>query len=275
MTDTSNKSDLKINEFIEKAKSNSLNNKIIKIDLIEKMIDVFDKNYKSIEYTKIIPNCLEIALNFYKNLNQDYYNMIVKGIEEKSIIIDSNIKSYVDTDNKNAYIKLGGNDSDLFILVHEFAHFIDRNSIPIIVPNNLNFLAEVFSFYMEKKLELWLNKKEYDDLIATRRNNRRFYESKMLMAIKTELYYEKLIIKNRKLEKEDIFIEDVNLIMKYDVLDYDFVNYLLRYPLANILSDYLIASCFDLNKENICEKCLKTDLYFILESWQKNYKFKN
>lgn len=72
---------------------------------------------------------------------------------------------------------------------------IDKNSNPSIVPNEYWFLSETFAFYIEKELEKWLEKEKYKDLISTRKNNRMYFESKMLQAIENELYYENLFKK--------------------------------------------------------------------------------
>lgn len=57
--------------------------------------------------------------------------MVLDAINNGRIIISAATeKSFVNTESNNAFIKLSGNDSDLFILVHEFAHYIDRNLNP-------------------------------------------------------------------------------------------------------------------------------------------------
>ena len=77
--------------------------------------------------------------------------MLINGLNNGSIIIsDSLLKSYVDTTAAQAYIKLNGNDNDLFILVREYVHYIDRNMSPPIVPDTYWFFAETYAFYLEK-----------------------------------------------------------------------------------------------------------------------------
>ncbi len=156
--------------FIERVKIESSFHKFLKKDLIYSFIDFFKKDYTKQPYPKNIKNPLEIALQFYKSYNVQYYNIIMNSINKSSIIISNdNEKAFVDTTTNKAFIKLTGNDSDIFMLVHEFAHFIDRNSNPKIIPDEYYFLCEVFSFYMEKKLELWVSDKGYSNLIETRR----------------------------------------------------------------------------------------------------------
>ena len=258
-----------IRKFIEKVQVESSYKKFLKLDIIEQMISIFKGNYQKSAYPNQISNCLELALQFYKNYNYKFYKMIVYGIENKKIIISRKIlKPYTDTDKGMAYIRMYENDGDLFLLVHEFAHYIDRNSEPKIISSNLDCLSEVFSFFMEKQLELWLPKDKYDDLIFARRNNRIYSESNMLKAVEYELYYEKLFYKNGKIEEDEMDIEKIRFIMKY--ANRDLINYLMRYPLANVLSDYLVNIKFNIDKEDLCEKCLQTDLYSVLHGWSNN-----
>lgn len=263
-----------IQKFINKVKLEANYSKFLELDFIEKLVDTFKGNYTYQKYPKRIDKCLETVLQFYKEFNHNYYEIIVKGITNKQIIFDNSLKkSYLDINNNIAYIRLYENEGDLFIIVHELAHYIDRNSNPKIIPDDVNFLCEVFSFYIEKKFELWLLEERYDDLISIRKNNRMYIESKMLNAIQYELLYEKLFHKNGKINENEISIEKVRCIMKYD--SSNTVNYLLRYPIANILSDYLIDINFDLEKENICQKCLALDLYKVLEKWNNKLLQKN
>ena len=55
----------------------------------------------------------------------------------------------------------------MYMLVHEFAHYIDRSLTPNIIPDKYNFLCETFSFYMERQLENYLLKQKefYDEFI--------------------------------------------------------------------------------------------------------------
>ena len=68
--------------------------------------------------------------------------------------------------------------------------------IHIIVPDEYCFLSETFAFYVEKKLENWLISDKYNKLIYTIINNRKYFEKRMLIAIKYELYYEDLFSKH-------------------------------------------------------------------------------
>lgn len=259
----------KVQSFIEKVKLESTYKKFLEHDLIYLLITLFDGNCTKQSYSKKVINPLEIALQFYKSYNIDYYNKIKEGIENKKIMIDENInKSYSDTKENKSFIKLLGNDSDLYTLVHEFAHFIDRNTKPMIIPNKYWFLSETFAFYMEKQLEIWLVDTKYQDLISTRKNNRLYFENRMLKAIGNELYYERLYQEKGVIEEQYIDIEKINSITEQNI-PFNIVNYLLQYPIANVLSSYLIDNNLVDNNNDFVSICLKTDLYKVLKQYTK------
>lgn len=256
-----------IKEFIEKVKMESTYRKFVKSDIIYQLIDIFKCNYDKMDYPNKIKNPLEIVLQFYKDYNEQYHKMIMDGIKTKRIIISQDEgKSFVSTKNNTAYISLYGNDSDPFIIVHELAHYIDRNSNPQIVSDECWFLSEVFSFYMEKKLQMWLDNEKYKDLISIRINNRIYYEARMLTAIETELYYEELYKKKGTIKENDIAIDKIKLINNYD--EPNIVNYLLQYPLANIISSYLIEENTCINENEFMKTCLSIDLRKLLRNKQ-------
>lgn len=153
------------------------------------------------------------------------------------------------------------------MLVHEFAHYIDVKSEPKITLIEYIFLCEVFSFYMEIQLEKYLQKEDelYNELIALRKNNRIFFENKFMKSIKTQLYYEELYIKQGYIEEEQINIADAEKMLKYNVSN--IVNYLLRYPLGNILSEYIINNNLLENDSDICKICLQLDLEPVIEDY--------
>ena len=90
----------------------------------------------------------------------------------------------------------------------------------------------------------------------------------MLEAVENELYYENLFRQKGTIEESDIDIKKIKSIIKYDV-PYNIVNYLLQYPLANILSDYLIDNNIIQDDNELAEKCMNLDLYKVLENYQK------
>lgn len=264
-----------IKKFIEQVKLELTYKKFLKIDIIYQIINIFDTAnvaLKKQNYSNEIENPLEMALEFYKEYNIGYYNTIIGNIRSGRIIINkNNNKSFTDTKNNTANISLCGNDGDLFNIVHELAHFIDRNNVPPIIPDKYWFFSETFAFYIEKKLENWLLNKNYKDLVNTRRNNRMYFENKMLEAIENELYYENLYRQKGVITESDIDIKKIKSIIKYDI-PYNIVNYLLQYPLANILSSCLINDYIIQDDNELVGECINMDLYKILEEYSASKK---
>lgn len=177
-----------------------------------------DEKLEKQEYPKTIIDPLSLALEFYKEQSDDY-KRIIEGIQSGQIISLEKGRSYIDTKSGNTYILLNHDDSDVFCLVHEFAHFIDRNHKPAIVPDSHWFLAESYAFYMEKRLEKFLSERGYHALVQTRRNNCIVSETKNIETISFDT-------------------KKIKTILPYHMTN--LVNVLLSYPLANILSEYLI-----------------------------------
>ena len=93
----------------------------------------------------------------------------------------------------------------------------------------------------------------------------------MLRAIKYELYYEDLFNKNGNIFDSDINLKEMKYIKRFDVSS-NIVNYLLRYPLANILSDYLTNNFLLQNDSELVKTCLNINLYNVLESYLQKVK---
>ena len=255
--------DNEIKEFIKKIEIESSYKKIVKSDIIYQLLDVLKCNCTKLNYENKIHSAFDMAMRFYKEYNEKYYRIIMNGIENERIIFSKNEgKSFVNTESGIACIRLNENDSDLFIIVHELAHYIDRNSNPKIVPDEYWPFSEIFSFYIEKRLELWLDSKEYKNLISTRRNNRIYYESKMLKVVEAQLFYEQLYKEKGTISKSDIDFEKIKLIKSHN--ESNLVNYLLQYPFANIVSSYLIQHYVCINDDEFVPICLNIDLYEIL-----------
>lgn len=96
----------------------------------------------------------------------------------------------------------------------------------------------------------------------------------MLEAIENELYYENLYRQKGIIVESDIDIKKIKSIIKYDV-PYNIVNYLLQYPLANILSNCLIDNYIIQDDNQLVEKCINMDLYKILEDYSASTKIYN
>ena len=258
-----------IKRFIEIIKKEATYSKGVKNYILVQIIDMFDIKCEKQSYPKSINNPLEVALNFYKNFNNNYYKLIIEGLKNKKIIINSEIeKSYVDTYNNIAYIKFENNDGDLITIVHELAHFIDRKLN--LISNEYNILCEVFSFYMERQLEKYLIDEKYKNIFLIRENNRLYFESKLIKKIKLQLYYEKLYLRKSQLTEEDINVEDIKKIL--NGYEENQISYLLRYILANMISYFLIENDIQFIDSEICNLCFSIDLQDIINYFHKNKK---
>lgn len=255
-----------LKKYEQVLKSEAQIKKIVMPEAISKMIEVYGKGHKKMTYPKTIDNPKEIALNFYKELFPEYYKIILKGIEEGRVIFDSG-ENYVDPIDGICHIHLFNNDGDVYLIVHELAHYIDANSTPSITEKGWYIFAEVFSFYMEKRLEIYLG----DNLtLATkvRKNNRLYQEENMLEIIEAELAYEEAFLNGTlRLSSSDVKI--AKRIMKNAP---DVVNYLLRYPLANILSEFLVDNPDIKIDANLSSILRTTNLYELLDLYRNRFK---
>ena len=73
--------------------------------------------------------------------------------------------------------------------------------------------------------------------------------------------------KKKRSKKVILILKKIKSIIKYDV-PYNIVNYLLQYPLTNILSDYLIDNSIIQDDNELAEKCMNLDLYKVLEKYR-------
>lgn len=226
-----------ISEYIDKVKRESTYRKCIDIDLINELIELFDVDCKKIKYSKNIDDCLSLALTFYKHYNYEYYEMIMQGLENSRINIDAK-DSETDLQSNKCYIKMRGDDNDVYLIVHEFAHYIDRNSTPYIIPNEIMHFGEVYSMYLERKLEQYLDENQYEQLNKTRKHNRIYFAKRMARLIPIQLNNESFFNTNGYIDEADLEIDKIKRIMNYK--SQNTVNYLLRYLLGYVLSYYLI-----------------------------------
>lgn len=226
-------------------------------NFVLELIDEFDIPIKKLNYPNNNLDNLSISLNFYKNFNLDYYNIIIQGINNKDIIISDEFNSHVNTKNGKAYIKLNDNDGDIIMITHELAHYIDRRLNPHIVPDKYCFLGETFALYIERELEKKLAQK-YAYLFDIRKNNRLYMEKNCLQTIKITLQYENEYLKNGKLNLTEKDSKNIKRIMNVGVDN--LINFCLSYPIANITSLYLINFCSNVTGEEFCELCLSYDI---------------
>ena len=226
-----------IESFYSKIAEQSKYVKVLDVRIIKQMAELFEGKRKLIKYGHDeVDDALKMALDFYKDYNFEYYQIIIDSIQNGEIDLHSDCNK-VDTSNNKCYIKSVGNDSDLFIIVHEFAHFIDRKTN--IIDDEYHFFSEVVSLYMEKMLEKYLEERNLcPNLIKARKSNRIRFERDMLRTMSYELYYEELFKENPDKVKENIDMEKLKYIMAYD--SDNLVNYYIRYPIGNILSEYML-----------------------------------
>lgn len=229
----------------------------LKKDFVIELIDRFDIPIEKLNYPDNKLDKLLISLNFYKQFNIDYYNIIIEGINKKDLIIADDFNSHFNTENHKTYIKIMGNDGDIIMIVHELAHYIDHTLNPHIVPDNYWFLRETFAFYIERELEKFLGQK-YKYLFDIRRNNRLYMEKKMLEIIKLVMHYETEYSKKGKLELTEKDSKNIKKIMSAG--EDNLINFYLSYPIANITSLYLINFCSNITRENFCKLCLSYDI---------------
>ena len=263
-----------ITDFIKRIETESEYNKTVDEDIIKMLINIFEGiEIKKSKYKNDIKNSIDLALAFYKDYNKDFYRLIIEGLNNKRIIIsdNKNMRSIVNIENKCASIKLIGNDSDAISIVHELAHYIDENSKPMIT-QDYHVLCEVFSLYMEKRFEEWLDNNTYKELINTRRKRRLYHEKLALEIIKLELYYENLFKSKKNLEESDINIKDIELIndvTRTAGITANFVNFFIRYPIGNILSYSLINNNIK-DDNNILNYCLETNVTKAVKDFNDN-----
>lgn len=84
--------------FIEQVVKESSKEKVLTREALDLLIDFFTGDYPKEEYSKTIKDPKSLVLEFYKKYNRNYYDMLINGLNNGSIIIsDSLLKSYVDT----------------------------------------------------------------------------------------------------------------------------------------------------------------------------------
>ena len=75
-------------KFIDRVKLESGYHNFLEEDLILQLIDFFDKEYSKQNSTKNIKDPLDMALNFYKDYNLKYYELLLDALQKKEIIIE-------------------------------------------------------------------------------------------------------------------------------------------------------------------------------------------
>ncbi|MBO5348336.1 MAG: hypothetical protein J6A89_00735 [Clostridia bacterium] len=243
--------------FIEKIKKESSYRKPITDEAIKFLIKNFPNNYKKLEYKKTINQPLDVALNFFEGYNKKYYEILKGGLENKTIIISNEIKfkSKLDIQTGVSTISLKNDDEDVFLIIHELAHYLDFTQK--ILPKGYSFLCEIISYYIEKAFSKKYIEK-YESIIKIRNNNRAFNECQMLKAIEYEFYYENLYKQQHQINNSDINIDKVKYIFRYK--SDNTINYLLRYFIGDIISNYMIINNIGIDN-NTYKEILKIDFF--------------
>lgn len=244
---------------IESQYTKKLNN--ITIELI---INKFNYRCEMMYYPVTVENPLKLVLNFYKNYNLKYYQMIIDGINKRKINMNAS-GNYFDIKNNICNINIKGNDSDIFLLVHEFAHYIDRELKPHIILEKHIILCEVFSYYMELEFEKSLTL-EYSELIRIRRNNRMHSIVNKVKMIELELYYEEEYLKQPSKFTNKINLNDARKLIKGNN---NLVNTYLRYPIGIILANYLQQNRLRVSS-SISNYLYELDIYDIIDKFCTN-----
>lgn len=151
--------------------------------------------------------------------------------------------------------------------IHEFGHYINSNITPKFV-NKYRIFGEVPAFYFEKHFEE-NNIEEYTNLIYYRRKYRVISENRMLRAIKYMLECEDYYKEHGSIDKI-IDEKKIKLILKLSSYhgigygEYDTVNTLLKYPIANLISNYMIINGIEM-RPNIEKYLCDIDLCKLMD----------
>lgn len=212
-------------------------------EVINELIEYFDVDIEPMYYGDTIKeSSLDLVLNFYSKHYKKYYPLIIKGLENGTIQIGDDVDKTVCTLDGVLTIKNYPSDEFLYCLIHELAHYIDCNTKRRIISIDWDIFGEVPPFVIEKKFET-LYEDSYHDIIEKRKNNRLYYEVEALKAIKIMLRYEEYYKKHGSID-DIIDINEIKAVMQYN--GKNTVNLLLRYPIANLLTEYMILNSISL-----------------------------
>lgn len=234
-----------IENFKEKVRLGSGYHKLVSRDTIIKLAEYFSECTKVEKYKKCDIDVLDIALRFYYEYFKEFYNIILSGLYNGDIVISANVPgSYTLPDEGKSYIKLKGQERDIFVMIHEFAHFIDVKSDPHLIEYRKWGYSEVVPYYVERVFSTNMMDK-YERVINARRINRNSTINHMLEVILLMLKYEDYFRKYGTIDAI-IDIDEVKRIMNEE--SQNVVNTLLKYPLANLYSAYMILNGIGLEK---------------------------
>lgn len=165
---------------------------------IQKMIKLFDVKAIMFKYEKTISDPLRTALEFYKEYDKEFYEIISEGILNDRILIGDFVKrSYVSVDKKLCFIKTEGNDHDVYVMIHEMAHYVNAMLNQKFIDRNNSIYTEVFSYYMERQLDKFLIARGYYEVVFARYQNRTYSTCETAKSLKNFLTLKRIYETNK------------------------------------------------------------------------------
>lgn len=221
---------------------------------ILKLINLFDIKAVRFRYEHKLSDPLDIALKFYKSFNRKFYDIIAQGILQDRVLIGPFCKkSYVNAKTKLCFIKPVGTDEDVYIMVHEMAHYVNVMLDDAFVDRSNVIYTEVFSYYIERLFDRYLIENGYLDLAIIRHQNRIESTCNIARNLKDFLELKKLYEKNvLGLLKEQEKIQRILRCKK----DYP-AQFYLRYLVGNLYSKTLVE---EESEEPFLERIRKLDI---------------
>jgi len=238
---------------------------------VQKLIELFDVNAIRFNYEKTLSDPLRTALEFYKSYDEDFYEVISWGILNDRVIIGDFVKkSHVNVEKRMCYIKTEGNDHDVYVMVHEMAHFVNAILGQKFIDRNNVIYTEVYSYYMERQLDKFLSKRGYIQPVFARHQNRTYSTCEAARSLKDFLELKRIYETN----KLGLFFQK-DKIEKLLRSGYNYpAQFYLRYLVGTIYSRRLaleesdrpfISRINSLNLDEEISKFRKENLTFVLK----------
>lgn len=234
-----------IDRFKTKVREESKYSKWLDHETIQMLDDYFLYCTFKKKYDRSDNDALDIALSFFYQYFKEYYGIISKGLSNGKIMISEYAPgNYTLPDERFSYVKLAGLESDMYIIIHELAHYIDVSLHPRIIREKKWVYAETVPFFVERTFE----SKEYQmyyRVINTRKTNRNHSTYDMLQAIKLMLKYEDHY---RCFGNIDDILDEGEVKRIMSLRTPNLVNSFLKYPIAILYSAYMLENNISLQK---------------------------
>ena len=236
----------KVKVFRKLVADNSNYTKLCSKEEIEILKKHYSKPVSKQKYLKTKSKYLKAVLNFYKMYDLKYYAILMANMN-KNIIMKPEGKTISYLDINKTFINIKNDDSDLFRLVHELAHFVDFKSHKDIINSNAyySFLPETFSFYMEKEFIKLVGLK-YESIVKIRQNNHYLAMQEKLNNLLLMQKYEEYYLENGSLPP-NLEIGEIQKIL--DLKLKNIINNILGYLIGDVVSDYLVQNNIRLEEE--------------------------